>query len=95
MRAQELGEDTLEVFLTRAHAQGWETETLSYREAQAISQRRRESGNIIDPRSQLAEVRDREDTVQKLQRQKQKKQNGNVLKPATISDSGLPNPEFI
>ena len=30
-------QEAQEVFLTRAHAQGWETETLSYREAQALS----------------------------------------------------------
>ncbi|MBD2020635.1 Mu transposase C-terminal domain-containing protein [Leptolyngbya sp. FACHB-36] len=31
-------QDNQEVFLTRAHAMGWETETLSYREAQALQQ---------------------------------------------------------
>ncbi len=30
-------QESKEVFLTRAHAQGWETETLSYKEAQAMS----------------------------------------------------------
>ncbi len=81
------------MFLTRAHAQGWETETLSYREAQAISQCRRASGNIIDNRSQLTEVRDRDDTIAKLQRQKKKKQNADAIKPTTISETDMPNLE--
>jgi putative transposase len=68
-----------EEFLTRAHAQGWETETLSYAEAQAISERKREAGRAISNRSMLEEVRDRETRIKKLQ--KQQKQSGNA--PAT------------
>lgn len=73
-------QESKEVFLTRAHAQGWETETLSYAEAQALSQRRREAGKAISNRSMLEEVRDRDERVKKLQ--KQKKQNVGVIKPA-------------
>lgn len=65
--------DSKEVFLTRAHAMGWETEILSYREAQAISQRRREAGKAIDNRSLLEEVRSRQEQIKRLQRQKKQK----------------------
>ncbi|MEA5504405.1 Mu transposase C-terminal domain-containing protein [Halotia wernerae UHCC 0503] len=81
-------QESREVFVTRAHAQGWETETLSYREAQAISQRRRKFGKAIDNRSMLDEVRDRDNTVKKLQRQRNK-HNAGVIKPSTVSDAGL------
>ena len=71
-----LMQDNQEVFLTRAHAMGWETETLSYREAQALSDRRRAAGKAISTGSHLAEVRDREARIKKLQQQQ--KQSGNV-----------------
>ncbi|HEY9908586.1 MAG TPA: Mu transposase C-terminal domain-containing protein [Thermosynechococcaceae cyanobacterium] len=71
-----LMQDNQEVFLTRAHAMGWETETLSYREAQALSERKREAGRAISNRSMLEEVRDRETRIKKLQ--KQQKQQGNI-----------------
>lgn len=74
-----LMQDNQEVFLTRAHAMGWETETLSYREAQVLSERRRAAGKAISTGSHLAEVRDRETRIKQLQ--KQQKQNGND--PAT------------
>jgi putative transposase len=63
-----------EVFLTRAHAQGWETETLSYAEAVAISQRRRAAGQAISNRLMLEEVRDRDNTIKELLSQKKRKQ---------------------
>lgn len=66
-------QESQEVFLTRAHAQGWETEVLSYAEARAISQRRREAGEAISNRAMLAEVRDRDEAIKGLQRQKQKR----------------------
>jgi putative transposase len=64
-----------EEFLTRAHAQGWETETLSYAEAQAISERKREAGRAISNRSMLEEVRDRETRIKKLQKQQKQQEN--------------------
>jgi putative transposase len=67
-----------EVFLTRAHGQGWETETLSYKEAQVLSQGRREAGKAIDNRSMLAEVRDRDDLIKKMQRKKTSKKNDSL-----------------
>jgi putative transposase len=72
-----------EVFVTRAHAQGWETETLSYREAQAISKRRRKAGKAIDNRSMLEEVRDRDEAIKTLKRQKKKKQGEEIVTAET------------
>lgn len=74
------------MFLTRAHAMGWETETLSYREAQALSQRRREAGKGISARSKLEEVRDRDRRVQRQQRQKPE----SVAKAVPMSHPPLP-----
>jgi putative transposase len=74
-----------EVFLTRAHAQGWETEILSYAEAKVISQRKREKGKAISNLSMLDEVRDRDATIETLQRQKkQKAKVANQSKPQGI-----------
>jgi putative transposase len=84
-------QDSREVFLTRAHAQGWETEVLSYAEAQALSQRRREAGKAISNRSMLEEVRERDGKVKKLQ--KQKKQNLDVIKPFTASNTNMAEPK--
>lgn len=84
-------QDSKEVFLTRAHAQGWETETLSYAEAQAISQRKREAGKSVSNRSMLQEVRERDNTVNKLQRQKKKQHSADVLKTSMAPDTGITN----
>jgi putative transposase len=72
-----------EVFLTRAHAQGWETETLSYAEAVAISQRRRAAGVAISNRSMLEEVRDRDDAIKELLSQKKRKQKASLSQKTT------------
>ena len=76
-------QESKEVFLTRAHAQGWETEVLSYAEARAISQRRREAGEAISNRSMLAEVRDRDEAIKGLQRQKQKRETESARAQST------------
>lgn len=78
-------QDSKEVFLTRAHAQGWEAETLSYKEAQKIAQRRRKAGKALDNQSMLLEVRDRDAAIEALQRQK-KKIPTNVIEKLTSSD---------
>ena len=78
-------QESKEVFLTRAHVQGWETETLSYAEAQALSQRRREAGKAISNRAMLEEVCDRDERVKILQ--KQKKQNVDAIKPSIASNT--------
>jgi putative transposase len=74
---------TKEVFLTRAHAQGWETETLSYAEAVAISQRRRSAGQAISKSSMLEEVRERDETIKELLSQKKRKQKACAIKKST------------
>ena len=66
---------------------------MSYREAKAISQRRRNAGKAIDNRSMLEEIRVRDNTIAKLQRQKKKKQNADAIKPTTISETDMPNLE--
>jgi putative transposase len=68
-------QDGKEVFVARAHAQGLETETLTYADAKAMSQRIRQAGKALDNQSMLQEVRARDVTTQELQRQKQKKHN--------------------
>jgi putative transposase len=68
-------QESKEVFLTRAHAQGLETEILAYAEAKAMSRRIRAAGQEVSARSLLSEVRDRDSTIEKLQRQKKRKQN--------------------
>jgi putative transposase len=85
-------EDSKEVFLTRAHAQGWETEILSYKEAQAISQRRREAGKAIDNQSLLSEVRDRDMIITQAQRQKKRKQNLKETVEVTVLSTDLIQP---
>jgi putative transposase len=82
-----------EVFLTRAHVMGWETETLSYAEAKALSQRRRQAGQAISNRSLLEEVRDRDSTVKKLRRQSQNLRDAALQSPASSPlDLSLPIP---
>jgi len=68
-------QDSKEVFLTRAHAQGLETEILAYAEAKAMSRSIRAAGQEVSARSLLNEVRDRDVAIEKLQRQKQRKSN--------------------
>ena len=68
-----------EIFLTRAHATGWETESLSHEEARAISQRRRRAGEAISNRSMLEEIRDRDEEIEENKRQKRKKSKSREL----------------
>jgi putative transposase len=75
-----------EVFLTRAHAQGLETETLSYADAKSLSRCLREEGKAVSNRSILEEVRDRDATIETLQCQKkQKAKTVKKSKPQDIS----------
>ncbi|WP_225913744.1 Mu transposase C-terminal domain-containing protein [Leptolyngbya ohadii] len=80
------GKGSKEEFLTRAHAQGWETETLSYAEAQAISERKREAGRAISNRTMLEEVRDRETRIRKLQKQQKQQENVSVTPDVAVID---------
>lgn len=77
-------QDNKEVFLTRAHAMGWETETMSYREAQALSARRRAAGKAVDTGGQLVEVRDREQRVKQVQRQQRQKPDAAPISPPML-----------
>jgi len=76
-------QDSKEVFLTRAHATGLETEILAYTEAKAMSRRIRAAGQEVSQRSLLNEVRDRDCAIDQVQRQhKQRKRaiaNGSVI----------------
>jgi putative transposase len=85
-------QDSKEVFLTRAHAIGWETETLSYREAQALSQQRRQAVALIESASRLKEVRDRDQRIQQLQQAK--KQPPMLTEPAKSQSATLPPREI-
>jgi putative transposase len=84
-----LQQGSKEVFLTRAHAQGWETETLSYGEAVAISQRRRKAGQAISNRSMLEEVRSRDKTIKELLSRKKKKQKASSQRKSTSNQLSL------
>lgn len=59
-----------DIFLSRAHASGLETESLSYAEAQAMSRRLRQVGRSISNGSILNEVRSRDQEVEEQQRQR-------------------------
>jgi putative transposase len=59
-----------DIFLSRAHANGLETESLSYAEAQAMSRRLRQVGRSISNGSILSEVRSRDQEVEEQRRQR-------------------------
>jgi len=67
--------------LTRAHAQGLETESISYAEAQAIARQIRASGKAISNQSVLSEVRDRDLAIEKRQRQKRQQTKARDRRP--------------
>jgi putative transposase len=80
-----------ERFVARAHATGLETETMSYREAQAISSRLRRVGKAITNESVLLEVRDRDEVVEQLRREKRRKRvSSRAKKVVTSSEPGVP-----
>jgi putative transposase len=81
-----------EVFLTRAHAQGLETEVLGYREAQALSQRIRAAGRAISSQSLLNEVRERDEAIEKRQRQKKRQQREVIAVPPKAEAIALSPP---
>ncbi len=83
-----------EVFLTRAHAVGLETEALSYAEAVAISRRVRQAGLNVTNQSLLLEVRDRDVMIQKLQRQTKKKRKLREMEKQLIEQPSATNIQF-
>jgi putative transposase len=66
-------EDNREVFLTRAYAQGLETEQLSYEEAKASSKRLRTAGKAISNESILQESVERDALLAKKTRKQRRK----------------------
>ena len=79
---------TKEEFLTRAHAQGLETEHLSLDEARASAKKLREQGKALTNESILQEFIEREATVKKKTR-KQRHKEEQTYKPVPT----LPEPE--
>lgn len=71
-------QDSKEVFLTRAHATGLETEILAYAEAKAMSRRIRAAGQEVSQKSLLNEVRDRDCAIAKIHRQKQQRKSNSI-----------------
>lgn len=76
-------QDSKEVFVTRAHAQGLETEILGYAEAKAMSRRIRAAGQEVSQKSLLNEVRARDSAIEKIQRQKKPKKSNSIAATRT------------
>ena len=70
-----------EVFLTRAYAQGLETEQLSYEEAKASSKRLRAKGKTISNESILQETIERDALIAKKSRKQRQKEEQVLAKP--------------
>uniref|UniRef100_UPI0026C687A2 Mu transposase C-terminal domain-containing protein n=1 Tax=Chlorogloea sp. CCALA 695 TaxID=2107693 RepID=UPI0026C687A2 len=81
-------EKNQEVFLTRAHTQGLETEKLSLDEAEVASRRLRAAGKTISNQSLLQEVLERDAFVtSKKSRKDRQKLEQAVLRPTPINES--------
>jgi len=81
-------ENSQEVFLTRAHAQGLETEQLSLDEAEAASRRLRNLGKTISNQALLQEVLDRDALVaNKKSRKDRQKLEQEILRSTAVNDS--------
>ena len=74
-----------DIFLSRAHATGLETELLSYAEAQAMSRRLRKAGKAISNQSMFNEVRSRDRNMEEQQRRKSKRSRKEI-EPASSSE---------
>ncbi|GAQ00085.1 Mu transposase C-terminal domain-containing protein [Leptolyngbya sp. NIES-2104] len=72
-----------DIFLSRAHATGLETEILSYAEAQAMSRRLRQAGKTISNQSMFEEVRSRDRDIEEQQRRKTKRSVQSATPKAT------------
>lgn len=75
-----------EVFLTRAYAQGLETEQLSYEEAKASRKRLRAKGKTISNESILQETMERDALVAKKSRKQRQKEEQVLAKPARTAE---------
>ena len=78
-----------DVFLSRAHATGLETETLSYAEAQAMSRRLRKAGKAISNQSIFTEVRSRDRDIEDQQRRK-KQRSSKGIEPSVSPSTAVP-----
>lgn len=67
-----------DIFLSRAHASGLETEILSYAEAQAMSRRLRKAGKSISNESMFNEVRSRDRDIEEQRRRRTKRSERSV-----------------
>jgi putative transposase len=84
-----------DMFLSRAHASGLETEMVSYAEAQAMSRRVREAGKAVSNQSMLNEVRLRDRDIEEHQRRRTKrsvqsatpKETSKVVEPASLESA--------
>lgn len=74
-------EDGREAFLTRAYAQGLETEQLSYEEAKVSSKRLRAAGKTLSNDSILQEALERDALVKKKSRKERQKEEQKLAKP--------------
>jgi len=83
-------EGNQEVFLTRAHAQGLETEQLSVDEAQASAKTLREAGKTISNQSILQESIEREAFAERTKNRKQRqKEEQNYTRSSAPDDQWL------
>jgi len=81
-------EKSQEVFLTRAHAQGLETEQLSLDEAEAASRRLRNLGKTISNQALLQEVLERDALVaNKKSRKDRQKLEQEISRSTAVNDS--------
>lgn len=84
-------------FLSRAHAMGLETESLSYAEAQALSRRLRQAGRSISNQTIFTEVRSRDQAVEEQQRRSLKRVSKGSqpagVRPAVLPTPSEPDPE--
>lgn len=87
-------EDNREVFLTRAFAQGLETEQLSYEEAKASSKRLREAGKAISNESILQESIERDALLAKKNRKQRRKAEQAVVKAQKLLEVDPDPPEL-
>jgi putative transposase len=78
-----------DLFLSRAHATGLETEILSYAEAQAMSRRLRQAGQSISNQSIFNEVRSRDRDIEE-QRRKPKRSSRAIEPPLPQPDATPP-----
>jgi len=81
-------EKSQEVFLTRTHAQGLETEQLSLDEAEAASRRLRNAGKTVSNQALLQEVLERDAMVaNKKSRKERQKLEQAILRSAAVNES--------